>query len=75
MGKGQAAKDTELATGSPILTILVTDSDKPIDWLATGMALSKILLTAKSENIWCSFLNQPIEVPELRQRVSSVLER
>lgn len=75
MGKGQAAKDTELATGSPILTILGTDSDKPIDWLVTGMALSKLLLTAKSENIWCSFLNQPIEIPDLRQRVNSVLER
>lgn len=72
MGKGQAVKDTELATGS-ILTILGTDSDKPIDWLATGIALSKLLLTAKSENIWCSFLNQPIEVPELRQRVNSII--
>ena len=39
------------------------------------MALSKLLLTVKSENIWCSFLNQPIEVPELRHRVSSILER
>ena len=34
-----------------------------------------MLLLARSENIWCSFLNQPIEVPELRGRVRDVLKK
>jgi hypothetical protein len=34
-----------------------------------------MLLFARSENIWCSFLNQPIEVPELRGRVRDVAKK
>jgi hypothetical protein len=45
-----------------------------MDWLKTGMALSKMLLLACSENVWSSFLNQPIEVPELRARVQEVVK-
>ncbi|MDQ3838908.1 MAG: hypothetical protein M3297_06530 [Thermoproteota archaeon] len=51
-GKGQAAKDRQLAVGSPILAILGTKSDEPMDWLKPGTALSKMLLLARSENVW-----------------------
>jgi hypothetical protein len=33
-----------------------------------------MLLLARSENVWSSFLNQPIEVPELRPRVQEVVK-
>jgi Nitroreductase family len=71
-GKGQAAKDRDLATGSPVLGVLGTKSDKPLDWLVAGMTLANMLLLARSHNIWCSFLNQPIEVAELRNKVREV---
>ena len=74
IGKGQAAKDRQLAAGSPTLAILGTKSDEPMDWLKTGMALSRILLAAQSDNIWSSFLNQPIEVPELRPKVQELVK-
>ncbi|MBD0359524.1 MAG: nitroreductase [Nitrososphaeraceae archaeon] len=74
VGKGQAAKDRQLAVGSPILAILGTKSDEPMDWLKAGMALSKMLLLSRSKNVWSSFLNQPIEVPELRPRVQEVVK-
>jgi hypothetical protein len=74
IGKGQAAKDRQLAVGSPILTILGTKSDEPEDWLKAGMALSRMLLLAQTENIWSSFLNQPIEVPELRPKVQQLVK-
>lgn len=74
IGKGQAAKDRQLAAGSPILAILGTRYDEPRDWLEAGMALSRMLLLARSENVWSSFLDQPIEVPELRLRVQEVLK-
>ena len=38
------------------------------------MALSKMLLTAQSENVWASFLNQAIEVPELRPKVQELMK-
>lgn len=74
IGKGQAAKDRELAAGSPALAILGTRSDEPMDWLKTGMALSRMLLAAQTENVWSSFLNQPIEVPELRPKVQELVK-
>ena len=73
-GKGQAAKDRQLATGSPVLAILGTKSDEPMDWLRAGMALSRMLLLARSENVWSSFLDQPLEVPKLRAKVQEVLK-
>jgi hypothetical protein len=73
-GKGQAAKDRQLAAGSPALAILGTRSDEPMDWLKAGVALSRMLLTAQTENVWSSFLNQPIEVPELRPKVQELVK-
>jgi hypothetical protein len=72
-GKGQAAKDKELAIGSPVLLVIGTNSDDTLSWLNAGLALSNILLYLKSENVWSSYLNQPIEVPELRERLGSLI--
>jgi len=72
-GKGQAAKDRQLAEGSPVLAVLGTEGDTPADWLAAGQALARILLRARAEGVWASFLNQPIEVPELRPRVREIV--
>ena len=75
MGKGQAAKDMQLATGSPVLAVLGTDADEPLNWIQTGQVLARILLRARAENVWASFMDQPIEVPELRLRLREVLGR
>lgn len=75
MGKGQAAKDRQLATGSPVLAVLGTESDTPADWLSAGQALARILLRARVDDVWASFLNQPIEVPELRTQLRDLLGR
>jgi len=72
MGEGQAARDHEVATGSPVLTLLGTDGDGPRDWVAGGQALARVLLRARVEDVWASFLNQPIEVPELRMKLKAV---
>lgn len=65
-GNGQAAKDRQLAEGSPALLILGTDEDTPLAWLWAGQALARILLLACAVSVSASFLNQPVEVPELR---------
>jgi hypothetical protein len=74
-GKGQAAKDRQLVSGSPILAVLGTEKDIPISWLQVGQALGKILLRARAEDVWTSFLNQPIEVEELRPKLRDLLDR
>ena len=75
MGGGQAAKDRQLAEGSPVLAVLGTEGDTPADWLAAGQALAKVLLRAQAEGVSASFLNQPVEVPELRPQLRDVIGR
>lgn len=75
LGNGQAASDRQLATGSPVLAILGTDMDRAYEWLMAGQALGRILLSARSQGLWASFLNQPIEVPEVRPMLHHVIER
>ena len=73
MGNGQAAKDRELADGSPMLVVLGTVRDGPKDWLAAGEALQGVLLTARQAGLQASFLNQPIQVAAQRPRLQELL--
>lgn len=73
LGGFQAAKDRELADGSPIVAIVSTEADNTHDWLAAGQSLARVLLRARADGIWASFLNQPIEVESLRPRLREAL--
>ncbi len=75
LGDGQAAKNAEVARHSPALAIIGTSEDTPRDWLLAGQALAHVLLRARVEDVWASFLNQPIEVPELRGKLVQLLDR
>lgn len=73
LGKLQAAKDRRLAIEAPTLMLIGSASDRPADWLSTGEALAHLLLRARVENVWASFFNQPIQVPQLRSRLQTLL--
>lgn len=73
IGKFQSAKDRKLAENSPLLGLLRSRHNTPQDWLATGEALGHLLLRARVADIWVSFFNQPIEIPELRSRLQTLL--
>jgi hypothetical protein len=75
LGKGQAAKDRDLAEGSPLLAVFGTPTDDPVSWLRTGRAMQRVLLRARATDVWSSFLNQPIEVAELRPRLAETIGR
>lgn len=70
VGAGRAARDEELAQLSPALAVLWSDSDDQLAWLATGRALSRALLRARALDLWAGFLDQPIEVAQLRLEVA-----
>ncbi len=67
--RGQVARDRQLAEGSPVLLVLLTDQDEPMAWLRAGQALDRLLLQAADYGLAASFLNQPIEVAEVRTRL------
>jgi hypothetical protein len=73
LGEGRAAQDRELAGGSPVLAVLGTRGDTRRDWLAAGQAAGRVLLRAQSERVSASYLNQPVEVEELRPRLMEAL--
>lgn len=72
MGDFTAARDTDFAKASAVLAVLSTPGDTPADWLAAGVSLEHVLLAARAAGVWTSFLNQPIEVPELRSMLCEV---
>ncbi len=72
-GGGQAAKDRQLAEGSPVLAVISSEADTPPDWLNVGEALARMLLTATVLGLSTSFLNQPVEVPSLRPRLADLV--
>ena len=73
-GGGRAARDRELALGSPAMAVLSTVTDDARGWIAAGQALAHVLLLACANGVSASFLNQPLEVPALRQAFESILE-
>jgi hypothetical protein len=73
LGNGVAASHEQLARGSPILVGLSTPMDSNEAWLATGQALQRLLLVATTAGYSASYLNQPIEVSELRSSLATEL--
>jgi hypothetical protein len=72
VGRGVAAKDKKLLEHSPALVVLGTDGDGILDRLRAGQALERMLLRATQEEVSASFLNQPVEVAELRPLVTEL---
>ncbi|MGB0579274.1 MAG: Acg family FMN-binding oxidoreductase [Limisphaerales bacterium] len=74
LGNGQAAKDHDIAVYSPVLCVLGSSYDNPKAWVGTGEALAHLLLLARNSHLYVSYLNQAIEVPELRPRVAELIQ-
>ncbi len=70
LGNGVAASDQEkILEGSPTLAVFSSPSDTLPHWLATGQALSKVLLTLTDAGATASYLNPPVELEQLRIRL------
>jgi hypothetical protein len=75
LGKRQAARDRAHAEHAARLVVLGTDRDEPAHWLAAGQALQRILLRCCAVGVSAAFLNQPIEVAELRPLLAHAIGR
>jgi nitroreductase len=73
LGNGVAAAHQELARGSPLLVALSTPMDNKEGWLSAGFGLQRLLLVAADAGYATSYLNQPIEVPDLRTELAREL--
>jgi hypothetical protein len=73
-GRLLSGRERRAAEDAPLLAVLATETDSPREWLAAGQALARLLLVATADGLSASFLNQPVQVPETRQRLRRVLD-
>jgi nitroreductase len=59
----------------PQIAVLTTDHDGPLQWLRSGQALQRVLLTATVRGIAAQPITQPLEVPRLRQLMAGADRR
>ncbi|WP_433519333.1 Acg family FMN-binding oxidoreductase [Nonomuraea sp. CA-143628] len=52
---------------NPQLAVLTTATDEPLDWLRAGQALQRVLLVAAKHAVSASFLNQPLDLRDMRR--------
>ncbi|RYG69383.1 nitroreductase [bacterium] len=63
-GDSIAQKDRALAECAPVLAVLSTIGEGPQAWLSAGQALGRVLLRARSQEVWASFFSQPIQIDD-----------
>ncbi|HEX6922134.1 MAG TPA: nitroreductase [Actinomycetes bacterium] len=56
---------------TPTIAVLSTRHDTVTDWVRAGEALERVLLAATTAGLSASFVNQPLEIEELRWLVRS----
>lgn len=67
----QADADAAKFRTSPTAVVIASESDDKASWVRTGQVYERLALTTTSLNIKSAFLNQPIEVTELRSQFQS----
>ena len=67
----QAALDAERLASSAGVAVIVTPGNEPFHWVDAGRAYQRFALQAEVFDIRTAFINQPIEVPELRPEFES----
>ena len=59
----------------PLVAVLGSGADRPVDQLIAGQALQRVLLTATDAGLATSMISQPIEVPAAREQLRRALSR
>lgn len=72
--KGQVQTDTTNISSSAGIAVFVSSRDDKAAWVEVGRAYERFALQATALNIRTAFINQPIEVRELRSQFESWLK-
>lgn len=69
----QADADTQKLNSSSGIIVLSSEADSKTAWVRTGQVYERLALQMTTQNIKSAFLNQPIEVSELRDAFRSAI--
>ncbi len=64
--------EEELLGSGPVFVVLSTKGDNLPAWLSAGQALGRLLLTATHAGLNAAFLNHPVGIKHLRDRVAAL---
>jgi len=70
-GGTSAGRDEVYTLHAPAVAILATPGDTPADWLRAGQVLERLLLRAALDDIHAGYLQQPLQLADLRQAVAA----
>jgi len=71
--KGQNETDIRNIRSSSAIAIIVAAGNDPAAWIDAGRACQRLALRATALDLRSAFINQPIEVPTLREQLESWL--
>ncbi len=60
--------------GDPLMAVLVSRADTSRDWIEAGRALLHLTLVAQEAGLALGYVNQPTEVPGLRDELADLLQ-
>jgi hypothetical protein len=69
----QAETDAKKLRSSPGAVVVASEADDKTAWVRTGQVYERLALTLTALNIKSAFLNQPIEVADLRGQFQSAM--
>ena len=69
----QADADADKLRSSAGVVVIASERDDKTGWVRTGQAYERLALTMTALHIKCAFLNQPIEVADLRGQFQSAI--
>ena len=73
VGAIQVERDRSFVLDAPAFAVLCTERDDVESWMIAGQALGRVLLSAQAEGVSASFFLQPIEIPQLRRKLTELL--
>jgi hypothetical protein len=60
--------------GDPVIAVILSRTDSSREWLETGAALLRLSLSAQEAGLALGYVNQPTEVPGLREQLRELLQ-
>lgn len=69
----QADADVAKLRSSPAIVAIASETDDRVAWVRTGQVYERLALTTTTLNIKSAFVNQPVEVAELRAQFQQAL--
>jgi hypothetical protein len=71
-GRGWGLPRFSFAAASPsagVVCLLVTEADRPADWVNAGQAMQRVLLASATCGVAAALHSQPLELPWLREYI------